>query len=311
MTIPIVISFNDNFTTPTGVCLTSLCLNAKPETKYEVHVLYSNRRLSKENKSIIKKLEESFSNISISFINVKTAFENSYEIRNITIEAYYRLLIPNYFKSLSKIIYIDVDTIINNDLSSLFNNELNDKSLAGVPEFTYKNEPFQSKHIKSLSLDPKNYINSGILIFNLNKIRSEIDKYNNNVKELSKLNFLYQDQDILNILFKDDILYIEHTYNYTYSKLKEGLVIPEPVIIHYTMQKPWHTTRPFGDVWWNHYKRSLFFEPISYTNYQLKAFDSIETHIKVGKTLKRLGIYRFLFLLRLFTGSIKSIFNKL
>lgn len=301
MTIPIAISFNDNYTIPAGVCLTSLCLNAKPETKYAVHVLYSKTRLSKENKIIIKKLEEHYSNISISFIDVKTAFKGSYEVRKITIEAYYRLLIPNLFSSLSKIIYLDVDTIINNDLSHLFNTDLNNKSLAGVPEFVNNYEPFQNKHIQSLSLKSKDYINSGVLLFNLRKIRSDLDRYNNQVKELSKLKFLYQDQDMLNIIFKDDILFCEHTYNYSYAKLKDELLNSDPAIIHYTMQKPWNSARPFGDIWWYFYKQSPFYEYSYYLTYQLKAFDNIERHLKVGKLIERLGLYRLLNWVKLIT----------
>ncbi|TRX72633.1 glycosyltransferase family 8 protein [Carboxylicivirga sp. M1479] len=306
MTIPIVISFNDNFTIPAGVCLTSLCINANPETIYDVFVLHSSSRLSNENKELIKKLEEQYENISIKFIDVKNEFKESYEVRNVTIESYYRLLIPNIFKDKKKVIYLDIDTIVKIDLSKLYNTDLKENCLAGVPEFVEKAEVFQQKHIISLSLSPKDYINAGILVFNLKKIRAEINIFNKKVSDLSKLKLMYQDQDILNIIFKDDIQHLEHKYNYSYQKLIDGLVCDAPAIIHYTMDKPWNTPRPFGDVWWHYYKKSNFYKREYYLNYQAEAFKDIGSHLKLGQLLKKLGLYHIITLKNYFIFLFKS-----
>ncbi len=311
MDIPIVISFNDHFTIPAGVCLSSLCTNAIADTKYTVYVLFAQQRLAKENRARIAELEHYFNNLSLNFIDVADAFNGSYEVRNVTIESYYRLLIPKLISDFDKVIYIDVDTIINDDLTVLYNTELNSYPIAGVPEFYANAELTQSSYIRSLHLSPQNYINAGILLFNLKAIREQQHFNDSTIGKLTNLNLLYQDQDIINILFKDYIMPLDHIFNYTYSKLKEGLIIRNPAIIHYTLEKPWKCSRPFGEIWWEHYKNSIFYDDEYYINYQLKAFDHINTHIKVGKMIKRIGLYKLIDFKKLLYNIFKSFYTKL
>ncbi|MBS2209958.1 glycosyltransferase family 8 protein [Carboxylicivirga mesophila] len=309
--IPIVISFNDSFATPASVCVTSLLANAAPETHYIIYVLYASTRLNADKCKSFYQLANTYQNASVQFIDVDKAFEGAYEVRDVTIESYYRLLIPIIFNHLDKLIYLDVDTIVNTDLSEFYHSDIKNHSIGGIPEFYGSPEFSQKYYINNLNLSPKSYINAGILLFNLRKIRKQLDTYNASITQLAKLKLLYQDQDILNLLFKGDILLLGHTYNYTYSKLKKGLVIAKPAIIHYTLAKPWNCVKPFGDVWWNYYNKSIFYDEEYYINYQLKAFDSIETHIKTGNQLKNIGIYRFILLKRIFTIFFKSFFIKL
>ncbi len=67
------------------------------------------------------------------------------------------------------------------------------------------NPNFQ-KYIKNNNLDPLNYINSGVLIFNNSKIRKLIE-YPNLINSLAKQKYNYPDQDMLNLIFKDDICF--------------------------------------------------------------------------------------------------------
>ncbi|MCU4156571.1 glycosyltransferase family 8 protein [Carboxylicivirga sp. A043] len=294
MNIHLVISFNDSFTIPAGVCITSLAVNAKPDSFYNIHILFSRSRLSDSNQQKIRKLESRYKNISLTFIDVDDAFKNGFEIRNVTIETYYRLLIPAVFTDIEKILYLDVDTIINTDLSNLFNTDIENYHLAGAREFFNTTETSQSRYIKTLQLNPTEYINAGILLFNLKYIRKELDSYNDKIHKLATLNLTYQDQDILNIIFKNSILYIEHSYNYTFPKLLDGLHITTPDVIHYILEKPWDTPRPFGDIWWNYYKNSMFFDKKYYLKHQIKAFKNLDTHLKIGRLLYKLGFNRLI-----------------
>ncbi|MCT4591068.1 MAG: glycosyltransferase family 8 protein [Carboxylicivirga sp.] len=304
--IPIVISFNDNFIIPAGVFLTSLCKNAGSETRYIVYVLHSEDRLKEKNRKKIKELESHFSNLSIYFKNVDRAFSGAYEVRNVTIDSYYRLLIPKLFTDYDRILYIDVDTIINSDLKDLINKDLKGYSLAAVPEFVVESNSNQNRYIKSLSLDPNQYFNAGVLLFNLAHIRNNINAYLNQINSLSKKNLLYQDQDILNILFKNNCLNLPHKYNYTYSKLEEGLKLSNPSIIHYTLDKPWIIPRPFGNVWWNYYSLSEFYDETYYLDFQLRAYKNTDTLYKLNKIFKRLGFYKLVDLRRLILSHFRK-----
>ena len=199
-------------------------------------------------------------------------FDNSYEIRGITKAAYYRLLIPNLIKEYEKVIYADVDVIFNNCLSDIYKRVVfNGEYLAAVKaDFTSE---YQKRYLKKNELNHENYINSGFLIFNLkiNKLDNLVERF----KSLTVNSYEYQDQDIINIVCKGKILFIPPSYNsaqglykkanrkdkYDLSVFSQEEVesILNPVVIHYTGKKPWNSFCMRQDVWWEWYRKSIYF----------------------------------------------------
>ena len=64
----------------------------------------------------------------------------------------------------------------------------------------------------NIDVDKEHYINSGVCLFNLEKIRKDnitkkLDEYVNTNK------LFYPDQDTLNVIFKDKILFLNNKYN--------------------------------------------------------------------------------------------------
>jgi lipopolysaccharide biosynthesis glycosyltransferase len=64
----------------------------------------------------------------------------------------------------------------------------------------------------NIPVDRFNYINSGVVLFNLKKIREdnkeqELDKFVNENK------LYYPDQDAINAIFKNHILFLDNKYN--------------------------------------------------------------------------------------------------
>ena len=189
----------------------------------------------------------------VRFIQIDTLFKeifnkNLFEIRGITKIAYARLFIPLVFKKLSNLlIYSDVDVLFEGDvfkrLSSL---DLSKHKIYGVPSIRL----FGRFKVPL-------YINSGFLVFNMNKINREIYPTEEILKNLES-NFIFQDQDILNMVFKSDIgklpptfcmipkVFAKEIYNSEVSKKlfsdKEISELNNPVIIHWSgVQKPWST----------------------------------------------------------------------
>ena len=64
----------------------------------------------------------------------------------------------------------------------------------------------------NIPVDRFNYINSGVVLFNLKKIRED-----NKEQELNKFvnenNLYYPDQDAINAIFKNNILFLDNKYN--------------------------------------------------------------------------------------------------
>ena len=123
-----------------------------------------------------------------------------------SIATLYRLLIPNIFKNIKKLIYIDADTIVNCDINDLWKIDIDNYPIAGIPEVTidehvpYKNYLFDIKAVKK-----ENYFNGGVLVFNLENLKQINNKLNEGYKffcEHPKCELF--DQDILNISFSEN-----------------------------------------------------------------------------------------------------------
>lgn len=147
----------------------------------------------------------------------------------------------------NKILYIDADAIVVDDLKELWNIELNDKALAGVKEAGE-----WSKHLGIDGMDDK-YINSGVLLMNLDLIRKE--KLDDKMIDLLNKNFYYfPDQDVINIVCKDKIKYLSNIYNST----ETTGIVNNAKIVHYIREnKGWIKTSPRSNIWYKHYKEML------------------------------------------------------
>ncbi|WP_158027261.1 glycosyltransferase family 8 protein [Labilibacter marinus] len=297
MHIPIVFSFNDKYTIPAGVCITSLLSTAFKNNFYEIHILYGQNRLNQANQKKIKQLEKEYSNCAISFVSVNNKFNNAYEIRDVSLDTYFRLLIPSIFAAHSRVIYCDVDIIFKKDISGLLKTNLTNKCIAGVKE--YPNSilhPKVKRHISKLDLEASKYINAGVLIFN-NDIINSHKNYETLINSHMKRKFKYQDQDILNIIFKNEIKFLPDSYNYNYNSIEQGINIIDPHIIHYTLQKPWNQPKLFSQYWWDNYANSIFYDEKFYFSHIKENYSYFDIVINLGRRLNKIGLfhlYRFL-----------------
>lgn len=289
--IPIFFCFDKNMVMPAGVCITSMLLNKHTNTYYDFFILYNEENLSSEYRSQILKIQDFYSkDCRVSFFNVGESFKNAYEVRNITVSTYYRLLVPELIDQINSlhqtdyqtIIYLDVDTIIECDLSAVLALAQSkvDTCLLGVCESpTYCN--VNTSYWGKIGCDPSSYINAGVLIMNI----PALQKMNFTSQCLLHKNkkYTYQDQDIINIVCKGKIEFLPLKYNYTsllYSlsienekfkniKAKE-IAECSNCIIHYTGNKPWNNFCLRAEYWWYYYKHSIFKDENFYIrNYQV------------------------------------------
>lgn len=282
--VPIVFIFNDNYTMPAGVCLSSLLYNAFPTTFYDVFVFYSSSRLSEENKNKIIALKNKFKNFEITFVDVKDRFKGYREVRHITVDAYCKFVIHEYLKDYNKAIYADVDMIFNGDLSELMSFDLN-VSL-GVARVPVGNIP--EKYIKSINVEPKDYFNSGFMLMNLSKLRKE-QTMENKLVPMIGTKFIHVDQDLLNITYSEDSVNIGDEYNFSLDKVSV-VNIEKPVkVYHYAGIKPWNEPVGFGDIWWEYYRKSNFFSSSFYNSFQIKRYIENNRYMKIGKFMGKLG----------------------
>ena len=272
MKIPIVFSTDHNFVMQTGVCILSLLMNAVDEF-YDIYILIA-KDVTDEDKQKLKQTVESYS-AKLNFICMDDSFSGAYEIRNISIASYYRLLIPWLIPQYDKVIYADVDMIFQIGLGNVYNIDIGDNYVAGVRVLA----PFVSKGYRdnavSLGLDINNYINAGFLI--INSIKQREDNLKNIYLSYAAKKYVYQDQDIINIVCKDRINPLPLKYNVTYRLCelyvntrmdffdyydeKEVVQALDSGVIHYVgVNKPWNAFCFRFDIWWYYYRASLFYD---------------------------------------------------
>lgn len=272
----VVFSIDDNFANYLGVTIQSLIDNSDKNKNYTVSILYD--KLSEKSIENLLLLEES--NVKIEFYNVceyleKLNIEGLDASMHWSVATYYRILIPFLFKDDKKVLYMDCDTVILDDVSKIFEVDLKRAEIAAV--FDYDSVCYDKNRIKYIQdklklTDYKKYFNAGLILFDIERIEKQT-YLNEFLSNLSK-EFLFLDQDILNIIFKDKVKFLEAEWNYQYHilfpefKKRYDLKLNKPKIIHYTTSnKPWNAPEyPMCGLWWKYARKTPFYEEIIYKN---------------------------------------------
>jgi lipopolysaccharide biosynthesis glycosyltransferase len=297
----------------TGVCITSLLINSNPEEYYDIFILCS-EDVSESDKQQLQKISQQYEHCYFNFIDLSNYFNDSFEIRNITKAAYYRLVIPLLIPQYSKIIYSDVDVIFSEGLSNVYNENITDYYLAAVLS---RGSIFNDKcnqYVRNLNLNPYMYVQSGFLLINSAKMIE--DDICSKFKQYASKKFIFQDQDIINIVCEGKIKILPLKYAYTqgvFSLLYTNKTLllqrfsedeindaSQSAIIHYEgPNKPWNSYCFRYDIWWEYYRKSIFFDAQFYFNINNSILpkeatftDLMKAIIAYGKTLVKRIIRR-------------------
>jgi len=257
--------------------LYSLLKNKKAETVYDIYALTSNKDVH----SIFneQRLYSEFKNFTITFIFLGDAFKDAYEIRNISIAAYYRLLIPELLPNLHKAIYMDVDIIIQSDLTKIYEIDLTNNYVAGFLDYGMSRTSSGQRYIhRTLGISTGKYIQSGFLLMNLSKLNK--DRIVDQMRHLAKNKYILQDQDIINIACAGytSVLPVKHNiilqfydmlrdYPEDFAEIDLSHIL-NTAIIHYNGPKPWNVPTLNDDIWWEYYRKSPYFDFEFYKKHQ-------------------------------------------
>ena len=274
-TIHIFYACDDGFVKFTIVSLFSMMQNASRKHQYHIHVLHTNIEPATEQRMLAMAdecFEISFDNVSgyLNQLCEKLPLRDYYS--NTT---YYRMFIADMFPEIDKAIYIDSDTVVQGDISELYGIDLKDYDVAACHEQAMVQEDVYGTYVeKCLGLDRNRFFNAGVLLINCKSFRE-----NKILERFVKLLGVYdcrvtQDEDYLNILCADRVLFLPQTWNS--EVFGEMLDAPENCnIIHYIMvAKPWHFADcRLGDIFWRYAEQTEVYGEIkaileSYTDEQ-------------------------------------------
>ena len=261
--IPIFFSTDDTYIPYLDVAIRSLIANADRNYHYRIIVLNTGLELCN-----IAKIKENIQpGFAIEFVDISNRVEHimTYfkEVYHFSVPAYYRLFIASLFPQYDKILYLDCDIVVLGDIAELYNTPLGSNILGAAPEQHVQNTAeFRYYARVALGLDPDTYVNSGVLLMNLEAFReSHIEEQF--IELITKYNFdlLDPDQAYLNYLCRGKIHTLPNGWN------KEPLDIPcegKKNIVHYALyKKPWQYDDVIdGHCFWQYAKQSLFYSRI-------------------------------------------------
>ena len=301
--INILLSADDNYAPLTGVLIQSLLKNNEKDFN-EISIFILDGGISEVNKQKLDLICNSFQiKVNLNFIK----YGNIEEIVGIKMNttrsfAAYAILFAASLlpKDIDKILYLDVDAVIVDSLKEVYNIDISNYYLAAVedmgPEYinTYLNLPMYTTHY-----------NSGFLLINLKKwLEDNLEKKFIDCIVEHNGEVYHNDQGVINLVCKDNILKLNPKYNILspffevgydnllkfygvseyYTKELVEDAIKNPVFIHLTQfvyGRPWfnnaqnHPLRelfdsyavqtPFGDEIYTEDKRGFFGKFLSFS----------------------------------------------
>ena len=255
------------------MCISSLLENAFPSTFYDIFVLHGPE--CDFSFSRLNELPQCFGNCRLTFRVVEGEFVGGYEIRGIPETAYYRLIAPELIPEYDKILYSDVDVIFREDLSKYYDLDLGDYCFAGVDNCSFLRPEVRNYLSKKLDLDwRKGYFYSGNLVVNSHILQRDgkLDEF----RKLGRNDYFQQDMDIINIACNGRFLSLTPSFcltnqlydlivrrrseielRYSAEELDYALKFG---IVHYNGAKPWKEVCSNMDIWWEYYRKSIFFD---------------------------------------------------
>lgn len=154
---------------------------------------------------------------------------------------YARLFIQRLVPASAKrVVYLDCDVIVRTPIEHLAEMNMAGKTIAAVqqPERFKQVGGRDLRELKSISMT-KPYFNAGVLLIDLERYR-QIDIVANLLELVpeDQIQQLYYDQDIINVVFADDVLELDARWNLQNPEPAHEAF--NPLIVHYSgSTKPW------------------------------------------------------------------------
>lgn len=245
----IVYTCDNNFVWIMGISMISLFENNRECNNIHVYLLGDG--ISEDNRQtlsdIASKYYRTFTLINVPDLNIPEKLSSTRWPKSAFTRMFAGELLP---KEIDKVVYLDCDTIISASIEDLSLYPTDNYAICGVKDCVSR--PYKDKIgiVKNGS-----YINAGVLLMNLNKLREfDIRKMIADFVDKYEPAISYADQDILNGIFKGEFGILPPQYDlmtlvsaYSYKELKQ-LRHPDyyyskaeideskinPRIIHYT-----------------------------------------------------------------------------
>lgn len=264
--VPVFLTITDDYAKYAAATINSLMKHANHERNYRVIVMYD--RLGWRNRLRLRNLVTK--NCAIEFHKMKYNLYMQIIVRYCAKRTgsedffssavyYYRAFIARLFLQYDKAIYIDSDTILMSDIGELYDIDLGDKVIAGRVDRKVAMVPEFVDYVQNaLGVPAKEYINSGVLLMDLKKLRKlhYITRMTDLIKKYDA-DLVAPDQDYLNVILKGKIKHLDKVWNLQ----PEGESPKGAKLLHFNLsKKPWfHDDVNCGELFWEAAKGTGFY----------------------------------------------------
>lgn len=262
--IPIFFAADDKYTKFMMVTIKSIIEHASKNNQYKMYVLHID--ITPENQTLVKQMETS--NCKIEFVDVTEELkkiEKKISLRDYyTATTYYRVFIANLYPEYDKVLYVDSDTIIRDDIANLYQYDLGKKYIGAVRDQLVVQVDIYGDYVeKVLGISRGAYFNAGVVLINCEEFRKK-----NILKQFVDLLGTYtfvvaQDQDYLNILCKDNVLWLDPRWNV--QMIGEAPCEDDKIkLVHYNLaEKPWHYEKcRYGAFFWEYAEQTAGYDEL-------------------------------------------------
>lgn len=273
--------------------ISSLIANNK-DKKIDFYIV--SNELEEEDIKDLQSISELF---QVHLIKVDSGvFDGIHEKQHYGIYTYFRIILYKILPlNIDRILWLDTDLVIDGELSDFYYCELKDYAIAACRDTKeYVKDGFSKAIIERCGLDGEQpYFNAGVMLLNLSKLR-QLDLAN------EMLNYLFEnmdiisfaDQDIYNLFFGKNTLFVSNKYNYIPSKTtRYSEEIVKPIIIHYAGREKPNSYKyvdfngSYTDRFWHYYlgnsvirKAVLRIEHLIYRIYYFFRYKALKGKIK-------------------------------
>jgi lipopolysaccharide biosynthesis glycosyltransferase len=220
--------------------------SALSNSKSSIHFHVLESELNAENENAIKALKNTFPKGQWTFHHVSRLDENIFTtgFEHISIETYYRLLLPDVLADVDKVIYFDCDTLILDDISDIWDFDMSGNLAAAVP-YMWESEVFEKTKFYEIDW----YFNAGVLLLDLQLIREsgvillDFKILSELYKKTINAGFpWYADEAVLNVVFNRRVSKLPARANSIHPPTLDNDVIPlaelvearkKPLIMHF------------------------------------------------------------------------------
>lgn len=266
-TIPIFFTIDDAYAPFLAVALNSAIKNSDKARSYKAIVLHQG--LNEENTRRLEALGTE--NFKIELTPMKQSFDalddrmgNRLRCDYFTLTIYFRLFIPEMFPQYDKGIYIDSDVVLTDDIAKLFDKDIGDNYIGACRDLSIADVPPLVAYTENaVGAGKGEYINSGVLLMNLEKMReNDFEGHFLNLLNTYHFDTIAPDQDYINAMCKGKIYYLGEEWDAMPNDARPPL--ERTSLIHYNLfSKPWcYDGVQYGDVFWEYAQDSGYIDEI-------------------------------------------------